>query len=136
MKKYTLGLLFTIAFVAVLIRLYGIDKPVADWHSWRQSDTAAVARNFLRFGTDPLHPRYDDLSNIQSGKDNPMGWRMVEFPLYQVFGVVVQKTFPLLSIEASLRLVSVVSTAGSVFLLGIILLDLVSPMAAVLGAFL
>ena len=134
MKKYTLGLLFIIAFVAVLIRLYGIDKPVADWHSWRQSDTAAVARNFLRFGTDPLHPRYDDLSNIQSGKDNPMGWRMVEFPLYQVFGVVVQKTFPLLSIEASLRLVSVVSTAGSVFLMGILLLDLVSPIAAVLGA--
>ncbi len=136
MKKFTLVFLFIISVVAVLPRLYGLDKPVADWHSWRQSDTAAVARNFLRFGIDPLRPRYDDLSNIQSGKDNPMGWRMVEFPLYQVFGVVVFKVFPFLSLESSLRLVSIVSTAGSVWLLGIIFLDFIGPSAAVLGAFL
>lgn len=136
MKKVKIILLLIISVIAVLVRLYGLNSPIADWHSWRQSDTAAVARNFLRFGIDPTHPRYDDLSNIQSGKDNPMGWRMVEFPLYQVVGVVVYKIFPFLTLEASLRLVSIVSTAGSVFLLGIILFDLVGPMAALLGAFL
>ena len=35
-------------------RLYRVTGPVADWHSWRQSDTAAVARNFTKFGFDPF----------------------------------------------------------------------------------
>jgi hypothetical protein len=136
MKKIEIIFLSIIFAVAVFVRLYRLDNPIADWHSWRQADTAAVARNFLRHGVDLLHPQYDDLSNIQSGKDNPNGWRMVELPLYQAVGVVVYKAFPQLSLEVSLRLVSVVSTALSVFLLGILLLDLIGPMAAVIGAFL
>ena len=136
MKKVEIIFLSIIVAAAILVRLYRLDNPIADWHSWRQADTAAVARNFLRYGVDLLHPQYDDLSNIQSGKDNPNGWRMVELPLYQAFGVAVYKTFPQLSLEISLRLVSIVSTALSVLLLGIILLEFIGPMAAVLGALL
>lgn len=128
--------LFIILFLLTCgIRLYHLSSPVADWHSWRQVDTAAVARNFLRFGLDPMHPRYDDLSNIQTGKDNPQGWRMVEFPIYQVVGVVAYKAFPRLSLEEWLRLVSIVSTAGSVVLLGLLLIDLVGVFEGVIGAF-
>ncbi len=119
MKKFHF-LLCIISCIAVALRLYHITYPVADWHSWRQSDTAAVARNFLRFGIDPLHPRYDDLSNIQSGKDNPQGWRMVEFPLYQAVGAGLAKTFPQLSLEIWLRLVTIAASVGTVVLLGLL----------------
>lgn len=117
MKKFHF-ILCAIFLVAVVMRLYHMTYPVADWHSWRQADTAAVGRNFLRFGIDPLRPRYDDLSNIQSGKDNPYGWRMVEFPLYQVTGAMLAKTFPQLSLEIWLRLLTIAASVGTVILLG------------------
>jgi len=118
MKKFRF-LLFGIVCIAAVLRLYHITYPVADWHSWRQADTAAVARNFLRFGIDPLHPRYDDLSNIQSGKDNPEGWRMVEFPLYQTVGAFFAKLFPQLSLEIWLRLLTIAASVGTTVLLGL-----------------
>jgi hypothetical protein len=57
-------LILVILCLAFGLRLYKINNPIADWHSWRQADTAAVARNFDKFGFDILHPRYDDISNI------------------------------------------------------------------------
>lgn len=119
-KKTFLLLLGLICLIGGVVRLYNFNKPVADWHSWRQVDTAAVARNFLKFGVDPLHPRYDDLSNIQSGKDNPEGWRMVEFPLYQLLGVSVYKIIPSITIEEALRIVSILATIVSIGLIGLI----------------
>lgn len=107
-----------VAIVAFGARLHRINAPLGDWHSWRQSDTAAVARNFLRFGIDPLRPRYDDLSNIQSGKDNPQGWRMVEFPLYQTIGALVARSFPSIPLETWLRLITIFASVGTVILLG------------------
>lgn len=112
--------LFCIVVIGVGLRLYKIDGPVADWHSWRQADTAAVARNYLRFGVDPGRPRYDDLSNIQSGKDNPAGYRMVEFPLYQLIAVIIEKVSGL-STELSLRLLSIAASVGTAVLLAALL---------------
>jgi hypothetical protein len=128
-------LLFFLSCVAFLLRLYRIDAPLADWHSWRQADTAAVARNFERFGIDLLRPRYDDLSNIQSGSDNPFGYRMVEMPLYQLAGAFVHRAVPAWSIEQSLRVVSAVASALSVFMLGVLLITFVGAREAVAGAF-
>jgi len=42
---FCLGLVMVLALV---LRLYKIDIPLADHHSWRQADTAAVARNFVK----------------------------------------------------------------------------------------
>ena len=70
---------FVLGFVA---RLYRFDSPVADWHAFRQSDTNAVSTIFAREGINLLYPKYFDISNIQSGKDNPHGYRFVEFPIY------------------------------------------------------
>jgi hypothetical protein len=109
-----------ILLVNLIPRLYHIDKPIADWHSWRQVDTAAVARNFIKFGLDPLRPRYDDLSNIQTGKDNPTGYRMVEFPDYQIIAVLVQKIFHHVPIEVILRLISIIASTGTAICLSII----------------
>lgn len=124
-----------IAVLAIGLRLYHVTYPVADWHSWRQADTAAVARNFLRFGLDPLFPRYDDLSNIQSGKENPMGWRMVEAPIYQVIGASAKLQFPKLSLEVWLRLVTIAASAGTVILLGLLGARYIDPLTGLLAAF-
>ena len=40
----------------VAVRLYKITSPIGDWHSWRQADTSAVTRNFVKYGSDLLHP--------------------------------------------------------------------------------
>ncbi|MBI2051881.1 glycosyl transferase, partial [Candidatus Roizmanbacteria bacterium] len=47
-KKIDFLILFAILLVALLFRWYKIDTPLADLHSWRQADTAAVSRNFVR----------------------------------------------------------------------------------------
>lgn len=137
MEKITWKFYLVLAIIcslAFLTRLYRLGAPLADWHSWRQSDTAAVARNFETRGIDIFHPRYDDLSNIQSGKDNPEGFRMVEMPLYQLVGVGVHSLAPQLSLEASLRLVSAIATTLSVFLLGVLLFLFVGRLEATVGA--
>jgi hypothetical protein len=134
--KYFIALLIGIGLLACVVRLYHLTYPVADWHSWRQSDTAAVARNFLRFGIDPLHPRYDDLSNIQSGKDNPQGWRMVEFPIYQVIGAAAKLSFPKIPLEVLLRLVTIAAVVGTTILLGLLVARFVDPFTGVLTSLL
>lgn len=72
-----------ILFLGFAVRLYKIDSPVADWHSWRQADTAAVARNFYKEGYNPLIPKYDDMSGVaEKPVANPNRYRFVEFPIY------------------------------------------------------
>ena len=70
-----------------LVRLYKIDSPIADWHSWRQADTAAVTRNFIKEGFNPFLPKYDDMSGVSEHPiTNPARFRFVEFPIYNIFG--------------------------------------------------
>ena len=83
-KSSAIRLLFVILVLGFLVRLYRFDSPIADWHSWRQADTSAVSRNFATYGFDILHPRFDDLSNVPSGLENPRGYRFVEFPIYNI----------------------------------------------------
>ena len=105
-KKTDLFILSFILITAFIFRLYKINIPLADLHSWRQADTAAVARNFVNKGFDLLHPLYDDLSNVQSGLDNPQGYRMVEFPIYNIIFAYLYKLWPIFSLEVWGRLVS------------------------------
>lgn len=116
MKRLLLILIF---ILALALRLYKLNTPLADWHSWRQVDTASVSRRFCNQGIDILRPRYHDLSNIPSGMDNPEGWRMVEMPVYNAAHCLFSKVvLPLgLSFEASGRLISVLfSLASGMFL--------------------
>lgn len=117
MRKKEHILLLIILSLSFLLRLYRFDGPVADWHSWRQADTSAVSRNFVKFGFDLLHPRFDDLSNVPSGIDNPMGYRFVEFPIYNALQASLFKTVGILTIEEWGRLVTIVlSTLSSLLL--------------------
>lgn len=118
-RKIFLVLLFlTLGF---LLRLYKIRNPVADWHSHRQADTASVTENFQKNGIHFFVPTYHDLSNVQSGLDNPKGYRMVEAPIYNLFSLLVhntatlfQKNFPL---DTSSRLTSIIFSEISALLI-------------------
>ena len=65
----------TLLLSGLALRLIGLDEPLIDQQAWRQTDTAAIARNFLDEGYDLLRPRVD-WRGISSG--------VVEtnFPLY------------------------------------------------------
>ena len=106
-------LLICIVALGLSLRLYKIDTPLLDWHSWRQADTASVTREYVKQSIDPLRPKYHDLSNIPSGKDNPIGYRMVEFPLYNLIGAIIIQQFPEFSLVIVSRLISVLFSMGS-----------------------
>src|ERR1700738_4501513 len=80
-----LGLLI---FAGAGARMYRIDAAFADWHQYRQYDTAAVARNFAEESLNIFYPRVD-------WRGNSPGYVEVEFQaftlpvalLYRVFGV-------------------------------------------------
>lgn len=105
--------LFLIIFLALLVRLYKIDSPIADWHSWRQADTAAVTRNFIEEGFNPFLPRGDDMSPIaEKSVPNLERFRFVEFPVYNI---IVYPIYLIFGVEEKLhRLVSVFFSLGSI----------------------
>lgn len=67
--------LFWILLISLAVRLIQLNAPIIGMHSWRQADTAAVARNFHENGYDLLRPQID------FGGASP-GYVEMEFPLY------------------------------------------------------
>lgn len=106
-KAKDISILTVLLLLALALRIYKLNIPLADWHSWRQADTMAVSRNYLRTGIDVLRPTYDDFSNVQSGHYNPNGYRLVEFPIYNVLTTLTAKTIANYPIEVAGRLVSI-----------------------------
>lgn len=103
--------------LALVVRLYKFDGPIADWHSWRQADTSSVTRDFVRGGINWLYPTYDDLSSIASGKPNPQGFRFVEFPLYNAFSATIKRIIPEFSVEQAGRVTTIsASILSAIFL--------------------
>ncbi|HTK03898.1 MAG TPA: glycosyltransferase family 39 protein [Alphaproteobacteria bacterium] len=113
-------ILLVILILGFCVRLYKINNPIADWHSWRQADTASVTKNFIKDGIDLFHPRYHDISSAQSGIFNPEGYRMVEFPFYNAISAFLTKTFPNFSLEVWSRLVIISSAVITSFFLYLI----------------
>jgi len=132
MKKILLLSIITLAFC---LRLYRINYPLADWHSWRQADTSAVSRNFVKYGFNLLYPKDDDLSDVASGRDNPEGYRFVEFPIFNLIQASAFKFFPIFSLEVWGRLISIVFSCFSVWLIYLIAKKYLNEKAALLAAF-
>jgi len=120
-KKYGFTvILVSIFFLGFLVRLYKINTPLADWHSWRQVDTASVTKILLEDG-EVLRPKYLDISKVQTGYFNPQGLRFVEFPVFNIIHATLYSLYPQLGIEVWGRLVSIFSamlTSVFVFLIG------------------
>ena len=134
MKKLDFFILSIILIIAFIFRLYKINIPLADLHSWRQVDTAAVARNYVKNGIDLFHPVYDDLSNVQSGIDNPLGYRMVEFPIYNAIIAFLYKSFPIFSLEIWGRLTTIFFSLIIISVIYYLLLNESSRLSAIFGS--
>jgi len=116
-KRFEYFLLILILLAGFAVRLYKINSPIADWHSWRQVDTASVARIYVDEGIELMRPRYYDISSIQTGFYNPEGYRFVEFPIYNVIHALSYETFPKISFEAWGRLISIFASLITTLLL-------------------
>lgn len=135
MKKVYLGLLVLVVILGFIARLYRFSSPIADWHSWRQTDTAAVSKNFVQNGFDILHPKFYDISNIASGADNPQGYRFVEFPLFNIMQAFFYKTFDFFTFEEWGRIVTIVESLFSIVFLFFIVRRHASYLEALLASF-
>lgn len=133
-KRIDAIIMSVIVIVGLALRLYGINNPLADFHSWRQADTAAVGRNFARDGFDLLHPRYDDISSIQSGIENPKGYRFVEFPVYSAIFAAMYKAMPFASIEFYARLTTALFSLVIVGILYYLVLKETGRVAAIVAS--
>ena len=112
---FLLGLILLLAF---LLRLYRVTNPIADWHAFRQADTASVTREYVKADKiDLLRPHYQDLSNIQSGFDNLEGYRMVEFPFVNAALAVLLKVIPKLDLVLTSRLASILISLCTIYVL-------------------
>lgn len=107
--------LLVVLAVALVLRLHSIDAPLADWHSWRQADTASVTREYLKHNHSILEPRYHDLSNIPSGLENPNGYRMVEFPVAPFATAGLLRAFPSMDLVRTSRLISIAASLVTIF---------------------
>src|SRR5213082_3866687 len=70
--------------LAVAVRFIGINQPYVDNWSWRQSDVASIARNYLRNGFRFAHPQIDWAG------DQP-GYVGTEFPVLPFIAAICYK---------------------------------------------
>lgn len=135
LRQKWLSLIFILVLgFAFLLRLYKIDTPVADWHSWRQSDTASVTREYVKQGVDFLHPQYQDISDIPSGEFNPQGWRMVEFPLVNGVLASMVRSQPTWDVVVVSRVASALATLVAIASFGWLIWRLHDPITGVVTA--
>lgn len=79
---------YPILLLTFLARLYHFDFPVIGWHSWRQSDTAAIAKNFFLNGFHILYPQIDWAGNTPGYVESEFHiYPFIVSLLYSVFGI-------------------------------------------------
>lgn len=71
---------------AVAVRLICIDQPYIDNWSWRQSDVAAIAKDYFVGGYHFAHPQID-------WAGNQPGYVGTEFPILPFFAAICYKIF-------------------------------------------
>ncbi|HUW24323.1 MAG TPA: glycosyltransferase family 39 protein [Patescibacteria group bacterium] len=125
--------LFLILILACGLRLYKIDIPLADHHSWRQADTAAVARNFIKEGWDFFRPKIDNMTSLHSGKPNDQRLFLVEPPVYNSLVAGIYRIFGIHIKYA--RLVSVIFSLGAIAFLYLITANYLGDAVGLLAAF-
>lgn len=126
--------LLTIFVLATVLRFYKIDIPLADHHSWRQADTAAVARNFIKEDWNFFKPRIDNMTFLHDPYTlNPERLFMVEPPIYQTIVAVIYRLFGVNELWA--RLISVIFSLGSIFFLYLLAKKYFGSLVGVLSAF-
>lgn len=134
-KKYIEYIILTFILVlGFIIRLYRINNPIADWHSWRQADTASVTKIYVENGINLFYPRYYDISSIQTGIFNPNGYRMVEFPIFNAIHALLFENFHRFSLEVWGRLLTISCAIITAFFLYLIGYRLMGRLGGILSA--
>lgn len=129
-------LVLALFFGTVVARLHSFDAPIADWHSWRQADTAAVTRNFVNEGLNPLYPKFDSFQSLNdANKYNPERYFFAEFPLYNSITYLGFVTFNHFTIEEWGRVVSIVFSSLAVVWLYLLTRQYSSRKVAFVAAF-
>ncbi len=123
-----------IALVLLLVffslRTYRLDYPLADWHSYRQADTASVARNFYKDGINLLYPQSDSLLALsQNQLPNPNRYFINEFPLYNATVALLYQQFGVH--EWLGRMVSIVVSTFGALALYLLMRSLFHPIVAI-----
>ncbi len=132
--KFKIIFLILIFLLSFALRTYRIDNPIADWHSWRQADTAAVARNFATQGVNFLYPQnHNFFKQNPNDLPNPNRYFLNEFPLYNAAVAGVYKIFGIE--ERYARLVSVFMASLTGVFLYLLVEKHSSKLAAYLSAF-
>lgn len=127
--------LVLILIIGFAVRLYKIDTPLADWHSWRQADTAAVSRNFYKEGYNPFIPKYDDMSGVaENPVINASRYRFVEFPIYNSLVYFAYVLNGGVDIKLA-RLVSILMSLGSMVFLFLIVRRQLDSVTGLISAF-
>ena len=83
-RYYETKLAITIWILAVAARLILIDQPYIDHWSWRQSDVAAIARNFSERGFHFAYPQIDWTGDAK-------GYVGTEFPILPFLAAICYK---------------------------------------------
>jgi len=91
------------------LRLIHLDAPLTDQQAWRQTDTAAIARNYCEEGLDLLYPRVD-------WRGTTPGYVETNFPLYP-FAVALLYRLAGAPAEWMGRLLSALLSTGAALLL-------------------
>ncbi|MCU0343828.1 MAG: glycosyltransferase family 39 protein [Ignavibacterium sp.] len=79
-------ILIILIMISVIVRLINIYEPISGMNTWRQADTAAMARNFVEYDFNILHPQID-WAGIPPAKVE------AEFQLYTFITAIFYKLF-------------------------------------------
>lgn len=120
------GLIKYIILFSFIIRLYHINFPVSGWHSWRQSDTASIAKNFYENGYNILFPQID------WGGDTP-GYVESEFQLYPFIVSLFYEVFGVSDFFG--RFLSVIFSMFTIYGLYLLVRKIISKKTALWAAF-
>jgi len=128
-------ILLLILILGLGLRLYKVKAPLADHHSWRQADSAAVIRNLAFGGWDILHPQVNNfVPNNAKGLANPQRYFFEDFPLsFDIYPALLLRVLG--NQTAVLRLSSIIFSLLTLIFLNWLVADLVTPTAGLLAAF-
>ncbi len=124
MKKYAIFYLLVLTFI---VRIYNIMSPLIGNHSWRQTDTAAIARNYYENGYKFSYPQID------WGGNSP-GYVETEFPIYPF---VVALLYKLCGVYESIgRFLSIVFSIITNYFLYLLVRKIIDEITALWSCFL
>lgn len=118
--------LILILLLTLTTRLYHIDFPIAGWHSWRQADTAAIARSFATENMNIAYPAID-------WRGETPGYVESEFQLYTFMIALLYKLFGIQEIFG--RALSVLCSLLTVLGLYLLVKKMIDERTALWSAF-